>query len=104
MTSLLRRKPRTTVRAATIPARTRASLVAGVLLLLGGIAVGQQPQGAGSLLPVASSSNPAPARGVAPGKPAPTIIQTSGTSVPALVRQGRLQKGEGGVGEEKTEY
>jgi len=105
----------------------RASLAAGVLLLLGGIAVGQQP-GASSYnsrsvttttystntkptvatsdpnalpvlpspsgaMPVVSSSTPTTAQWLAPAKAVPVIVQTSGTSVPGLVRQGKTQKG-----------
>lgn len=109
----------------------RASLAAGVLLVLGSIAVGQQPSESSynarpmtptyapavvasypialpvlplpsGAMPVVSSSTPMTAQWVAPGKVAPTIVQTSGTSVPGLVRQGRTQKGA--AEEDKPEF
>ena len=92
----------------------RASLAAGVLLLLGSIAVGQQPQGTAvgtsnspiavqpttGAMPIVSSSSPTTAHWVAPGKVVSPILRTSGTSGPSLVRQAKTQKG-GSVGEEE---
>ena len=96
----------------------RASLAAGVLLLMGSIAVAQQPQGTAvgpsdysiavqpttGAMPIVSSSTPTTAHWVAPGKVASPILRTSGTSGPSLVRQAKTQKG-GAVGEEdKKEF
>ena len=91
-------------------------------MLLGSIAVGQQPRGTtfandgiGTVatssgngqstvlptigaMPVVSSSTPTTAQWVAPGKSAP-ILQTSGTSSPSLAYQAQKQKG-GVAGEE----
>lgn len=96
----------------------RASLAAGVLLLLGSIALGQQPQGTAvgtsnspiavqptpGAMPIVSSSTPTKAHWVAPGKVAPPILRTSATSGPSLVRQAKTQKGGAGGEEEKKEF
>ena len=92
-----------------------------MVLLLGSIAVGQQPQGTTfdqrgpgtniriaalptvSELPVVSSSTPTTAQWVAPGKSVP-IILTSGTTGPSLVRQAKTHKGGAGGEDEKKEF
>ena len=98
-----------------------------MVLLLGSIAAGQQPQGASSDqqgtgtvaasgqngrivalptivgMPVVSSSTPTTAQWVAPGKPVP-ILQTSGTAGPGLVRQAKTQRGGAAADDEKKEF